>query len=56
MKTNKPYRELKIAAVMLSWGIYRTSTNWQYHSHTPPEEYIKRAMPFITQGIGFYKK
>ncbi|WP_141430734.1 TetR/AcrR family transcriptional regulator [Bacillus sp. 03113] len=48
--------ELKIAAVMLSWGIYGATINWQYHSNTPKEAYIKKAMPFITQGIGFLGK
>lgn len=49
------YREedLKIASVMLSWGIYGAAIDWQYHSNTSAEEYIKKALPFITQGIGF---
>lgn len=45
--------ELRIAAVMLSWGFYGATINWQYNSNTPAEEYIRKAMPFITQGISF---
>jgi|SRR5690625_1077496 len=44
--------ELKIMAVMLSWGIYGATINWQYHSNASAEEYIKKALPFITRGIG----
>lgn len=46
--------EIRIAAVMLSWGFYGSTVNWQYHSDTPAEEYIRKAMPFITQGISLY--
>lgn len=44
--------ELEIMAVMLSWGIYGATINWQYHSNVPAEEYIRKALPFITRGIG----
>lgn len=46
--------ELKIAAVMLSWGIYGATISWQYHSNLSAEEYITKALPFITGGIGVY--
>ena len=44
--------ELKIMAVMLSWGIYGATIDWQYQSHTSAEEYIRKALPFIMRGIG----
>jgi DNA-binding LacI/PurR family transcriptional regulator len=46
--------ELEIMAVMLSWGIYGATINWQYHSIASAEEYIRKALPFITRGIGVY--
>lgn len=46
--------ELKIMAVMLSWGIYGATINWQYHSNASAEDYIRKALPFITRGIGVY--
>lgn len=46
--------ELKIVAVMLSWGIYGATINWQYHSNASAEEYIRKALPFITKGIEVY--
>ena len=43
--------ELKVIAVMLSWGIYGATINWQYHSNASAEEYIRKALPFIMKGI-----
>lgn len=43
---------LKIAAVMLSWGLYGASVEWRRNSqNVTPEEYIKSVIPFITNGI-----
>ncbi|KKK36238.1 TetR family transcriptional regulator [Mesobacillus campisalis] len=43
---------LKITAVILSWGIYGASVEWRRNSTiTPPEEFIKKAMPYIMSGI-----
>lgn len=43
---------LKIAAVMLSWGIYGASVEWRRSSQeTPPEDYIKRVIPIILTGV-----
>ncbi|MFC4619370.1 TetR/AcrR family transcriptional regulator [Camelliibacillus cellulosilyticus] len=42
---------LRIAAVMLSWGIYGASMDWQDNGTLPPEEYIKSALPFVTHGM-----
>ncbi|MEB2494571.1 TetR/AcrR family transcriptional regulator [Peribacillus frigoritolerans] len=44
---------LRIAAVMLSWGIYGTSVDWQHNSTMPPEDYIKLAIPYVTHGMDF---
>ncbi|MGP4039116.1 TetR/AcrR family transcriptional regulator [Gracilibacillus sp. D59] len=43
----------RIAAVMLSWGIYGASVDWQDNSTIPPEEYITLALPYITHGAKF---
>ncbi|SFB08225.1 hypothetical protein SAMN04488072_106248 [Lentibacillus halodurans] len=43
----------RIVAVMLSWGIYGASVDWQDNSTIPPEEYITLALPYITHGIKF---
>jgi AcrR family transcriptional regulator len=53
-KIGNSEEELKIVAVMLSWGIYGATINWQYHSNASAEEYIRKALPFITKGIGVY--
>ncbi|MGN8647418.1 TetR/AcrR family transcriptional regulator [Gracilibacillus sp. HCP3S3_G5_1] len=42
---------LRIAAVMLSWGIYGASMDWQDNCTMPPEEYIKWALPYVTHGM-----
>lgn len=44
---------LRIAAIMLSWGIYGATVDWQHKSTVPPEEYIKLVMPFVTHGMDF---
>jgi|SRR5690625_1171859 len=44
--------EVKIMAVMLSWGIYGATLMWQYESNLSAEEFIRKALPFITRGIG----
>lgn len=43
---------LKIAAVMLSWGIYGASVEWKRAGDVTPEEYIKAAIPYLKHGIG----
>lgn len=48
----KENETLKIAAVMLSWGLYGASVEWRRNSqNVTPEEYIKSVIPFITKGI-----
>lgn len=42
---------LRIAAVMLSWGIYGIAMDWQDNGTMPPEEYIKWALPYVTHGM-----
>jgi len=43
---------LKVTAVLLSWGIYGASVDWEKNPRkTTPEEYIKLALPFIMSGI-----
>lgn len=43
---------LKIAAVMLSWGIYGASVEWRRSSQEiAPEQYMKRVIPYILSGI-----
>ncbi|MFT4415464.1 TetR/AcrR family transcriptional regulator [Fredinandcohnia humi] len=45
-------KALKVTAVMLSWGIYGASVEWKRNSHSiSPEEFIKAAIPYITNGI-----
>jgi len=46
---------LRIAAVMLSWGIYGASIDWQDNCTMAPEEYIKYALPYVTYGMDFLK-
>ncbi|KGR75491.1 TetR/AcrR family transcriptional regulator [Ureibacillus manganicus] len=48
----KEDESLKVAAVMLSWGIYGASVEWRRNSQdATPEEYIKSAIPYILKGI-----
>lgn len=42
---------LRIAAVMLSWGIYGASLDWQDNCTMLPEEYIHWALPYVTHGM-----
>lgn len=44
---------LKIAAVMLSWGIYGASVEWQRDGGVLPEEYIRAALPYLSHGVSF---
>ncbi|RHW33939.1 TetR/AcrR family transcriptional regulator [Neobacillus notoginsengisoli] len=44
---------LRIGALMLSWGIYGASLDWQNKRDITPEEYIKMALPFIQSGTDF---
>ncbi|RFU68551.1 TetR/AcrR family transcriptional regulator [Bacillus sp. V59.32b] len=44
---------LRIASVMLCWGLYGASLDWQHNSTMLPEEYIKLAIPYVTQGMQF---
>ncbi|MBE5991364.1 MAG: TetR/AcrR family transcriptional regulator [Paenibacillaceae bacterium] len=43
---------IRIAAVMLSWGIFGASVDWQHNNSVPPEEYIKSAIPYVMNGVG----
>ncbi|WOO36638.1 TetR/AcrR family transcriptional regulator [Anaerocolumna sp. AGMB13020] len=43
---------IRIAAVMLSWGIFGASVDWQHNNSVPPEEYIKLAIPYVMYGVG----
>ncbi|WNS76142.1 TetR/AcrR family transcriptional regulator [Bacillus sp. DTU_2020_1000418_1_SI_GHA_SEK_038] len=48
---------LKITSALLSWGIYGVSVEWRRSGQeTPPEEFIKLAIPFIMSGIDFGSK
>ena len=50
-------KALRVTAVMLSWGIYGASVEWRRNSQTiAPEEFIKSAIPYITNGINFTSK
>ena len=43
---------LKLTAVMLSWGMYGASVEWRRSAQqTPPEQFIKLAIPYIRSGI-----
>lgn len=42
---------LRIAAVMLSWTILGVSVDWQRNNTGIPEEYIKSAIPYMTNGL-----
>lgn len=44
---------LKLAAVVLSWGIYGASVEWRRSSQEiSPEKFIKRTIPYILNGVG----
>lgn len=45
---------IRIAAVMLSWGIFGASVDWQHNNSVPPDEYIKSAIPYVMNGVGFH--
>jgi AcrR family transcriptional regulator len=50
-------KALRVTAVMLSWGIYGASVEWKRNSQTiGPEEFIKLAIPYITNGINITSK
>lgn len=42
---------LKLAAGMLSWGIYGASVKWRQNSELGPEEFIKKAVPYLLHGV-----
>ncbi|URN92862.1 MAG: TetR/AcrR family transcriptional regulator [Candidatus Pristimantibacillus lignocellulolyticus] len=43
---------LKLTATLLSWGIYGASVEWKRDNQkTPPDEFIKLAIPYIRTGI-----
>ncbi|WP_053364802.1 TetR/AcrR family transcriptional regulator [Bacillus sp. FJAT-27245] len=42
---------LRISAVMLSWGIFGASLDWQANSSLAAEEYILKSIPYILDGI-----
>lgn len=44
---------LRVAAVMLSWGIFGASVDWQQNNTVTPEEYIKLAIPYVMHGVDF---
>lgn len=44
-------QSIKIAAVMLSWGIYGATVDWLDSSTMPPEKYIESALPYISHGM-----
>lgn len=42
----------RVSAVLLSWGLYGASVEWRRsHQKISPEEYIKKAIPSILNGI-----
>ncbi len=45
---------LRVAAVMLSWGIFGASVDWQKNKSVTPEEYIKLAIPYVMHGVDFH--
>lgn len=50
-------KELKIPAVMLSWGMYGASVEWRRsHNSVGAEEFMKEAIPFITNGVQFLNR
>ena len=45
---------LKVAAVLLSWGIYGASVEWKRNSsQKSPEDFITIVIPSILYGIDF---
>lgn len=42
---------LRIASVMLSWGIYGATVDWQYNSQLTAEQYIEKALLPISNGL-----
>ncbi|MFD4932411.1 TetR/AcrR family transcriptional regulator [Peribacillus butanolivorans] len=50
----KEKEALRIGAVMLSWGIYGASVDWQDNSSISAEQYIKIAMPYLLNGMAFH--
>ncbi|MFD9627362.1 hypothetical protein [Peribacillus muralis] len=55
LKQHSTYNDgsLKIASIMLSWGIYRATVDWRHNSTLPAEDYFKLAIPYITHGMEF---
>ncbi|MGM0876386.1 MAG: TetR/AcrR family transcriptional regulator [Bacillota bacterium] len=54
LKKNQPeenLESLRIGSVMLSWGIYGASVDWQHNSHLTAEQYIDKALPTISNGM-----
>lgn len=53
MKRNQQSEKevLKIGAVLLSWGIYGACVDWQHNSSLSAEDYIKKAMPYLLNGM-----
>jgi len=44
--------ELKVASVMLSWGLYGASVEWRrMKGYISPEEYINKSIPVILNGV-----
>ncbi|MGG0287442.1 hypothetical protein ABEY41_20520 [Peribacillus butanolivorans] len=50
----KEKEALRIGAVMLSWGIYGASVDWQDNSSISAEQYIKIAMPNLLNGMAVH--
>ncbi|WP_260287759.1 TetR/AcrR family transcriptional regulator [Peribacillus aracenensis] len=42
---------VRAGSVMLSWGIYGASIDWQHNSSMSPEEYINMMMPSLISGV-----
>lgn len=49
--TSSHYYSIRITAVMLSWSIYGATVDWHKNSQLSREEYIKRALPYVTHGL-----
>lgn len=43
---------LRVAAVMLSWGMIGASMDWRQNSNLPAEQYIELTLPYVTRGLG----
>ncbi|KAB2443663.1 TetR/AcrR family transcriptional regulator [Bacillus luti] len=50
------FETLRIGSAMLAWGLYGATVDWQYNSTNPPEDYIRRAIPYIFNGMGSLKR